>query len=216
MERRESTAVRYLIQQMLSRPYTLECTQHAVVSDICCTLLFVYQVLQCNAYCEADRFRKISTPSLHCGYYSDSDVCEFAAWKKFDICSPVGCICIFSIVSRKRAHVRSHYFVLIQGGRQIFVTSLHFTMKNRPCLHYDNLQHTNIPAQYCWQPWSSGLPVATHCLASYAYHEAINQSACNHVQQPTAKAHHHNSSSSGTELDMFLEKCWSLPSWVIP
>ena len=45
-----------------------------------------------------------------------------------------------TIVSRKRAHGRSHYLVLIQGCGQIFVTSLHFAMKNRPCLHYDNLQ----------------------------------------------------------------------------
>ena len=29
-----STVVRYLIQEMLSREYTLECTQQALVSDI--------------------------------------------------------------------------------------------------------------------------------------------------------------------------------------
>ena len=45
-----------------------------------------------------------------------------------------------TIISRKRAHGQSHYLVLIQGCGRIFVTSLHFTMKNCPCLHYDNLQ----------------------------------------------------------------------------
>ena len=39
VERMESTAVRYLIQWMLYRPYTLECTQQAGVSDIVSTLL---------------------------------------------------------------------------------------------------------------------------------------------------------------------------------
>ena len=34
----------------------------------------------------------------------------------------------------------AHYFVLRQGGGRIFVTSLHFTTKKRPCLHYHNLQ----------------------------------------------------------------------------
>ena len=34
MEWRGSTAVRYLIQWMLSRPYTLECTQQALVSEV--------------------------------------------------------------------------------------------------------------------------------------------------------------------------------------
>ena len=33
------TVVRYLIQWMLPRPYTLECTQQTLVSDIVCTLL---------------------------------------------------------------------------------------------------------------------------------------------------------------------------------
>ena len=32
VERMESTAVRYLMQWMLPRPYTLECTQQALVS----------------------------------------------------------------------------------------------------------------------------------------------------------------------------------------
>ena len=36
-----------------------------------------------------------------------------------------------TIVSRKRG---THYFMLRKGGGQIFVTSLHFTMKKRPCL----------------------------------------------------------------------------------
>ena len=47
VERMESTAVRYLIQWMLPRLYTLECTQQAGVSDIVCTLLFCSTLLQC-------------------------------------------------------------------------------------------------------------------------------------------------------------------------
>ena len=46
---------------------------------------------------------------------------------------------------------------LRQGGGWIFLTSLHFTTRKRPCLHYHNLQQdiaTNTPAQYklhaCW------------------------------------------------------------------
>ena len=34
----------------------------------------------------------------------------------------------------------THYFVLRQGDGRIFVTSLHFTTKKRPCLHYHNFQ----------------------------------------------------------------------------
>ena len=34
VERMGSTAVRYLIQQMLYRPYTLECTQQTLVSHL--------------------------------------------------------------------------------------------------------------------------------------------------------------------------------------
>ena len=41
VEWRGSTAVWYLTQWMLCTPYTLECTQQAVVSDIVCTLLFL-------------------------------------------------------------------------------------------------------------------------------------------------------------------------------
>ena len=54
-----------------------------------------------------------------------------------------------------------HYFVLRQGGWRIFVTSLHFTTKKHPCLYISTTyMHANTPTQYCWQPWSSGLPVA--------------------------------------------------------
>ena len=34
----------------------------------------------------------------------------------------------------------THYFVLRQGGGWRFVTSLHFTTKKCPCLHFHNLQ----------------------------------------------------------------------------
>ena len=47
VERMGSIAVRSLIQWMLTRKYTLECTQQAGVSDIVCTLLFVSTLLQC-------------------------------------------------------------------------------------------------------------------------------------------------------------------------
>ena len=35
-----STTVRYLTQLMLPRPYTLECTQVPLLSDIVCVFLF--------------------------------------------------------------------------------------------------------------------------------------------------------------------------------
>ena len=38
----------------------------------------------------------------------------------------------------------THYFVLRQGGGWIFVTTLHFTTKKRPCLHYNNLQQDTV------------------------------------------------------------------------
>ena len=34
----------------------------------------------------------------------------------------------------------THYFMLRQGDGRTFVTSLHFTTKKRPCLHYHNFQ----------------------------------------------------------------------------
>ena len=77
----------------------------------------------------------------------------------------------------------THYFVLRQGGGRIFLTSLHFTTKKRPCLHYHNLhayQHTRP--------------------APYTYHKAMNRSAHNRVQQPTAKAHHRNSTGSARRI----------------
>ena len=117
----------------------------------------------------------------------------------------VFCVFTNTVVSRKRAHGQcTLYFMLRQGGEWIFVISLHFTTKKRPCLHYHSLHrilHTNTSVQYCWQPWSSGLLVVTRrssSPASYAYHEAMNrQSVHNRVQQ-TAKAHHRNSSGSGS------------------
>ena len=52
----------------------------------------------------------------------------------------------------KKGHawaVHMHYFVLRQGSGRIFVTSLHFTTKKHPCLHYHSrILHTNTPAQY--------------------------------------------------------------------
>ena len=44
VERRGSTTVRYLIQWMLTRPYTLKCTQQAVVSGICTLNYFVSNI----------------------------------------------------------------------------------------------------------------------------------------------------------------------------
>ena len=54
----------------------------------------------------------------------------------------------------------------------------------------------------------SGLPVATRRSSSpapYAYHEATNRSARNHVQQSAAKVHHRSSSGSGTVLNSSLQ-----------
>ena len=46
-----------------------------------------------------------------------------------------------TVVSRKRTHGRGTLICAqTQGGGRIFVTSLHFTTKKRPCLHYHNLQ----------------------------------------------------------------------------
>ena len=49
-----STAARYLIQQMLPRPYTLECTMQVLVSDIkySALLFFVSECTQISVYKE--------------------------------------------------------------------------------------------------------------------------------------------------------------------
>ena len=57
VERKGSTAVRYLIQWMLTRSYTLECTQQVLVSGTCCSGHTTMLVLQKNSYQNA----------LHCG-----------------------------------------------------------------------------------------------------------------------------------------------------
>ena len=105
----------------------------------------------------------------------------------------------------------AHYFVLRQGGGRIFVTSLHFTIKKHPYLHYHSLHrilHTNTSVQYCWQPWSSGLPVATRRSSSpapYAYHELTKQWTEVRVLLPcaaaTAKAHHRRVNSSAVAVE---------------
>jgi len=43
-------------------------------------------------------------------------------------------------LAKKGPWAVQHYFVLRQGGGRIFVTSLHYTTKKRPCLHYHSLQ----------------------------------------------------------------------------
>ena len=53
VEWRGSTAVRYVIQGMLTRPYTLECTQQAVVSLLCTDCAWSYLVHQaCIKLCQ--------------------------------------------------------------------------------------------------------------------------------------------------------------------
>ena len=47
---------------------------------------------------------------------------------------------LHTVVSRKGPMGGVHYFVLRQGSGRIFVTSLHFITKKRPCLHFHNLQ----------------------------------------------------------------------------
>ena len=47
---------------------------------------------------------------------------------------------MYTVVLQKRAHGRYITFVLRQGGGLIFVTSLHFTTKKHPCLHYPGVQ----------------------------------------------------------------------------
>ena len=98
----------------------------------------------------------------------------------------------------------AHYFVLRQGGGRIFVTSLHFTTKKRPCLHYHNLQqdiahqHTRPVLLAAVKFWIAGGDASFEFTAPYAHRIAMNRrSARNRVQQ-TAKAHHRNSSGSGS------------------
>ena len=108
--------------------------------------------------------------------------------------------------SRKKGPMGGvHYFVLRQGGGQIFVTLLHFTMKQRLCLHYHNLQqdiahqHTRPVLLAAVKFWIAGGDVSFEFTAPYAYYVAMpnRRSARNRVQQ-TAKAHHRNSSGSGS------------------
>ena len=40
-----------------------------------------------------------------------------------------------------------------------------------------------------------------HTSTPYAYHEAMNQSAHNRIQQPTAKVHHRNSSARAVVVE---------------
>ena len=58
-----STAVRYLIQGVSPRAYTLECTQQALVSDIVCTLLLCSTVHAVNT-CVAGELNS-HCPTLH-------------------------------------------------------------------------------------------------------------------------------------------------------
>jgi len=60
---------------------------------------------------------------------------------------------LYTVVSRKRAHGWYTLLCAQTGGGWIFVTSLHFTTKKRPCLHYHKptygrILHTNNPSQY--------------------------------------------------------------------
>ena len=78
---------------------------------------------------------------------------------------------------------------------------------------YNRILHTNTPTQYCWQLWSSRLPVATlrlSSLAPYAYHKAmpgtkVRVTVCNRLQRHTIAT----PAAVVVEeilLDMFLEK----------
>ena len=66
----------------------------------------------------------------------------------------------------------THYFVLRQAGGRIFVTSLHFTTKKPPCLHYHNLQQ-DIACTPTHPPSTSliqfSVCISQACLASHKW-----------------------------------------------
>ena len=107
----------------------------------------------------------------------------------------------------------THYFKLRQGGGQIFVTSQHFTTKKRSCLHYHSLQqdiahqHTRISTVGscevldCW--WRRVVRVHRHHM--HITKQWTKVCVANRVQQPTAKAHHRNTSASGSRR----KYCWT-------
>ena len=90
---------------------------------------------------------------------------------------------VYTIVSWKRAHGRYTLLCDQTRGWADICNIAAFYHEKAPMLP----KHLPPPIN-CWQLWSSELPVETRCLslpALYAYHEAMNQSARNRVQQPT-------------------------------
>ena len=90
----------------------------------------------------------------------------------------------------------THYFVLWQGGGRIFVTSLHFTTKtpmftlSQPTTGYCTPTHPpSIAGTRDCRWW---------CIVQFHQHQSNELKWHNCVQQHTAKAHHRNSSGSGS------------------
>ena len=63
----------------------------------------------------------------------------------------------------------ARYFVLRQGGGQIFLTSLHFTMKSTRVYiitTYNRILHTNAPTQYRFH---ISVCISQACAASHKW-----------------------------------------------
>ena len=84
----------------------------------------------------------------------------------------------------------THYIVLRQGGGWIFVTSLHFTTKKQPCLHYHKLL-VSASFKHVWLHVSGQCVIAQKCM---------------HVQTQKVKSVI-EPSSSGKALELLLGTC---------
>ena len=96
VERKGSTAVRYLIQWMLPRPYTLECTQQALVSDMCNRF---WSILQSTRYCETctqtcpNDLRKV----LAINYTSPIRTCILLLFVSSKYTHPMRTVCMWTL-----------------------------------------------------------------------------------------------------------------------
>ena len=110
--------------------------------------------------------------------------------------------CISTVVSQKRAQGR--YTLLCaqtRGWADICNIAAFYHEKapmftlSQPTTGYCTPTHPVLLAAVKF--WIAG--------GDASYHKAMNRSVRNHEQQPTAKAHHHNSSNSGSRR----KYCWT-------